>query len=293
MKAFDYLSKDILKWRREQLELGGQRESLDWLLDLAGGLRWSELQSLFMDENKFCVLVRSLEELSILWHKHLQESIPLQYLVGICPWRDFQLEVSSAVMIPRQETELLVDFAVDNFKNIPNGRWADLGTGSGALAIALARELPTWKGHVVEISKPALALAQKNLQLLGGQAKYSLHLGSWWQPLRPWWGTFDLVLSNPPYIPSGLIPKLEKIVAKNEPNLALSGGEDGLCCLREIMAFVSYALAPGGVIMIEHHYDQSNSVLTLMKAAGLINIHWKKDLQGIKRFAIGSKSKKV
>ena len=284
-----YTSNEILKWRTQQLLLGGKKENLDWLLDLAGGLTWSDIQILSLDENKSYSLLMSLDQLSSLWSQHLEEKLPLQYLLGICPWRDFVLEVSKSVMIPRQETELLIDFALQRFPEKQKGKWADLGTGSGALAIALNKAFPEWEGYVVDVSTDALILAKKNLSYLAVNSKYSLHLGKWWEPLKHWWGELDLVLANPPYIPSSIVQTLDPIIYLHEPHLALSGGVEGLDSLREVIAGAYKSLNSGGCLMVEHHHDQSQRVLELMNKGRLVNLCSENDLQGIKRFAIGYK----
>jgi release factor glutamine methyltransferase len=203
------------------------------------------------------------------------------------------LEVSSAALIPRQETELLIDFALQCLpEDAPDmkGVWADLGTGSGALAAALARVFPRWQGHGVDSSGSALALAKRNLISLAGESCWQLHLGSWWEPLKPWWGQLDLVLSNPPYIPTAVMEELEPVVKDHEPHLALCGGDDGLDCCRQIIRDASRALAPGGWILLEHHHDQSAMVLKLLSDAGLERPEARYDLQGIPRFALAQRS---
>ena len=157
---------DLLAWRRRLLADGGHAADLDWLLDLAAGLRWQDLQRLQLDPDGVeLTLDCSLDALEQQWLLHRQRQIPLQHLVGRCPWRDLELWVSPDALIPRQETELLVDLAVARGLASPapqwgRGRiWADLGTGSGALAVALARQLSGWQGHAVDCSAAALALA--------------------------------------------------------------------------------------------------------------------------------------
>ena len=134
---------ELLKWRRQKLARGGAAADLDWLLDLAGGVRWASLQRLLLDPSRTIAVEQSLDALSELWECHLQENVPLQHLVGLCPWRDLLLESSPAALIPRQETELLVDLALNQFTTSLPSRWADLGTGSGAIAVSLARAWPT------------------------------------------------------------------------------------------------------------------------------------------------------
>ena len=284
--------QELLAWRRTQLLRGGRAADLDWLLAMAADLSWEELQRLRILPESTAPLASSLESLEQLWSQHLQGHVPLQHLVGRCPWRDFELRISPAALIPRQETELLIDFALDCLQAQPlgrfpiAGRWADLGTGSGAMAIALARALPRWDGHAVDLSAAALDLAHANLNALTPSRKWLLHQGSWWEPLRSWWGRFDLVVSNPPYIPSGVVEALDPLVRDHEPRQALWGGEDGLDCCRAIVERAPQALSPGGWLLLEHHHDQSDRVLGLMSSAGLELTAARSDLSGVKRFAI-------
>lgn len=276
----------VLEWRRLLLAQGGAAADLDWLLDLGGGLRWSRLQSLWCHPQATIRLDRPLEELEALWqcHRHTQE--PLQYLVGRCPWRDLELPVAPGVLIPRQETELLVDLALDLGRpGPPITHWADLGTGSGCLAIALARALPSSRGFAVEASAEARAQAGANLGRWDLQHHVTLLAGDWWQPLEPWWGQLDLVVTNPPYIPSATLAGLEPVVRDHEPLLALDGGPDGLTALRSIVAGGLQGLAPGGLLLMEHHHDQSDVVADLLLAAGLERPGVHHDLEGRARFA--------
>ena len=281
-------ASELLAWRRRLLALGGDAAALDWLLDLGGGLRWSQLQALWCHPEAEVRLHASLQGLEDLWRRHLDTHEPLQYLVGRCPWRDLELPVAPGVLIPRQETELLVDLALSLW---PSGRlearWADLGTGSGCLAIALARSRPESRGFAVEASPEALAQAGANFSNWELQGRVSLLPGDWWQPLAPWWGALDLVVSNPPYIPSATLSALEPVVRDHEPRLALDGGTDGLAVIRSIVAGSFRGLAPGGLLLLEHHHDQSEAVGELLLAAGLERLAVHADLEGRARFASG------
>ena len=276
----------VLAWRRQQLQRGGRPVDLDWLLDLGAGISWSSLQQLRIDPERTVETRCSLEALEQQWQLHLDQAVPLQHLVGRCPWRDLELEVSAAALIPRQETELLLDLAEQRLGRARIHRWADLGTGSGALAVAMARAWPDAAGHAVDLSADALGLAERNLQRWGGLRHCQLHRGSWWEPLRRWWGQLDLVLSNPPYIPADQLAGLHPVVRDHEPHLALSGGMDGLDAIREVIAGAVSALSPGGYLLLEHHHDQSSAVMDLMGQAGLLECEPAKDLQGVLRFAI-------
>ena len=276
----------FLQWRKKMILRGGRKVDFDWLLDIAAGVSWSNLQNIILNPENFVSLEISTEELELIWESHLKDQTPLQYLISKCPWRDFELEVSADVLIPRQETEFLIDLALEKVGNLKCGRWADLGTGAAPLAIALAKALPNWEGHAVDISKDALQLAKRNLKSVVPNKNVRISLGDWWEPLKRWWGTFDLVLSNPPYIPSGLIADLEPVVKNNEPHIALDGGVDGMNDSKQIIIGASYGLAKGGWLILEHHYDQSEKIIKFMKKIGMEEVHFEKDLSGIQRYAI-------
>ncbi len=284
LKGFEFLS-----WRQRQLELGGRSEDFDWMIDLGAGLEWSDLQKIFLDKDASVFLREPLEKLEKVWGEHLHKRTPIQYLIGRCPWRDIELEVDSTVLIPRQETELLVDIASQKAQNKGNGVWADLGTGSGAIAVALARNLPTWEGYAVEKSAPALEIARRNLMRLAPGSACYLYLGSWWEPLKDFWGQLDLVVANPPYIPSNVLDQLEPVVKDHEPHLALDGGDDGMASMRKVISGAKRSLSPGGWLCVEHHHDQSEIVLELMIMKGLTQVSYEVDLEGIRRFALGRK----
>lgn len=285
-------AQDLLAWRQSMLAQGGRAVDFDWLLMMQAELSWTALQKLRILPESTIQLTASFSELEVLWKRHLIDHVPLQHLVGRCPWRDVDLHVSPAALIPRQETELLIDLALQclidsDLDGIPpHGVWVDLGTGSGAIAVALARSLPGWEGHAVDLSSEALHLASVNLQAFAPASGWTLHRGSWWEPLRHVWGSLHLVLSNPPYIPHAQVLGLEPVVRDHEPHLALSGGDDGLDCCRSIIAEAPLALAPGGWLLLEHHHDQSEAVLMLLRKAGLDSVQPRPDLQGVKRFAL-------
>jgi release factor glutamine methyltransferase len=277
---------DLLAWRRRLLGLGGQAVDFDWLLDLAGGLGLGELHRLLLNPERTVALPGGRARVESLWHRHLRAGEPLQYLVGLCPWRDLDVAVAPGVLIPRPETEQLVDLALGTWRrDSPPTFWADLGTGSGCLAVALGRALPIATGLAVDLSAEALRQAAANLRRHGLEGRVQLHEGDWWQPLEPWWGRLELVVANPPYIPTPLLSTLDPVVRDHEPTLALDGGDDGLTAIRRLVAGARPALAPGGVLLIEHHHDQSAAVLALLRHAGLENPQAQKDLQGVVRFA--------
>jgi release factor glutamine methyltransferase len=258
------------------------------LLDAAGGLPWRDLQGLVLQPERSVTLAQPLAALETLWDRHCCTGVPLQHLVGQVPWRDLWLDVGPEALIPRQETELLVDLALALG---PAPRcWADLGTGSGCLAVALARAWPASLGWAVDRSSEALALARRNLDRLAPAAAVEVLQGDWWQPLTPWRGQLERVVANPPYIPSAVVEALDPMVRDHEPRLALDGGGDGLGALRQVIAAAPVMLAPGGWLLLEHHHDQGAAVRQLLLGAGLQDCRSAPDLEGHSRFALARRS---
>jgi release factor glutamine methyltransferase len=278
----------LLAWRRGLLRIGGGAVDLDWLLEMAGGLSWSQLQLVYLHPERSYRLDASLEAIETLWNHHLMTAMPLQYLVGLCPWRDLELEVGPGVLIPRQETELLVELALSLMPAAEHQRsplvWLDLGTGSGCLAVALARAFPGSSGWAVDCSDLALARTETNLERYGCREFVRLLNSHWWQSLDVLQGQLDLIVSNPPYIPTSLLANLDPVVRHHEPWLALDGGEDGLNEIRLIVAQAKTYLAPGGLLLLEHHHDQSAAVIDLLVSAGLGQPESHRDLEGTLRF---------
>ena len=170
---------ELLSWRRDLLRMGGEDHALDWMLDMAAGLSPSGLQTLRIHPDRPINLPIPLDNLEHLWREHLMASAPLQYLVGRCSWRTFELAVGPTVLIPRPETELLIDLALSTTPTPAELLWADLGTGSGCLAMALAEAWPTSHGLAVDLSEEALNQARINLQKVGMGQRVRLVQGSW------------------------------------------------------------------------------------------------------------------
>jgi release factor glutamine methyltransferase len=268
---------------------------LDWLLDAAAGVSPSRLNALRLDPSTLVELRCPRREIACLWARHLTEAVPLQYLVGRCCWRDIELEVKPGVLIPRPETELLVDLAVQllggggTLASIPL-LWADLGTGSGCLAIGVSRAFPQSHGLAVDICPVALKQARHNLVSAGLRNRVRVIQGDWFEGVTPWWGALHLVLANPPYIPSETVDRLDPLVRDHEPRLALDGGLDGMDAIRRIVDAAPEALAPGGWLLMEHHHDQSARVLSLLAARGMVDSQSHRDLEGHRRFVVARRS---
>jgi release factor glutamine methyltransferase len=254
---------------------------IDWLLQEIAGL-----DRLALRLGSFPKQIElSLEELEQLWQKRLHERWPVQYIAGATPWRKFKLAVSNAVLIPRPETEFLIDLAVASSEG--KGHWVDLGTGSGAIALGLADAFPEATIHAVDFSSAALAIAQANAENLGFSQRIHFYQGSWWQPLTSMKCQFRGMVSNPPYIPTKILPSLQPEVVNHEPHLALDGGADGLDCIRQLIETSPTYLQPGSVWLIEMMAGQADAVRELLQRQGsYTNIQIHQDLAGIERFAL-------
>jgi len=267
----------------------GAASGLDWLLEMEGKVPWRALQASRLHPEQPLTIAQPLLQLANIWCQHIQQQKPLQYLVGRCPWRDLELQVDSTVLIPRQETELLVELALcveSELGETGLTPWADLGCGSGCIAIALARAWPQSQGWAVDISASALKLASINATIHGVAKSINWLQGNWAEPLQFQAGKWQLLISNPPYIPSAVVNQLEPLVRNNEPRLALDGGDDGLDSIKSICKLAPMLLAPGGWLLLEHHHDQSEAVLKLLRHAGLELVEAKSDLEGTLRFAV-------
>jgi release factor glutamine methyltransferase len=232
----------------------------------------------------------SLSQLAQLWQRRLQERVPVQYLTGVAHWRHFSLKVTPAVLIPRPETELLIDLAVEAVKSYgvnPKSHWVDLGTGSGAIAIGLACALTNARVYAVDCSSEALAVARLNAENLGFGSRVNFYQGLWWEPLAFLKGQVSGMVSNPPYIPSSTVLTLQPEVVRHEPHLALDGGFDGLDCIRHLVETAPDYLESGGVWLVEMMAGQAEAVADMLESHGSYGkVQIFSDLAGIDRFAL-------
>lgn len=264
---------------------------VDWLLQEVAGLDKLALRLESFKNRLEIPLSMPLSSLATLWQQRVDARMPVQYLTGVAPWRNFLLNVSPAVLIPRPETECLIELAVAAVENSSElekaGCWADLGTGSGAIALGIADSMPAAQIHAVDYSAAALEIASYNAQKLGFEDQIQFHQGSWWEPLNFLQGQFSGMVSNPPYIPSTLISELQPEVAWHEPHLALNGGSDGLDYIRHLIDVSPLYLRPGGIWLIEMMAGQAPVVAELLRQQGsYCQIQIFSDLAGIDRFAL-------
>ncbi len=280
--------EEFLFWKNKQLSKGGDQPSFAFLLDCIGGISSNDLNLRSINPKEVIHLKKNLYFLESVWDDHLLKSCPIQYLCGITFWRDLKLKVTNKVLIPRPETELIVDIVFNIFpKKSGKLLFAELGTGSGAISIALALAYPFSEGVATDIDQDALEIANKNFISSSKQSNLKFYCGNWWSPLESFKGKLDLAISNPPYIPRDTYEKLPKEVKNFEPKVALLGGEDGLKHIREIIHKAPLFLKENGWLILENHFDQSEKVKQLLIKNKFTSIEIVKDLSGIGRFTIG------
>ena len=217
------------------------------------------------------------------------EGEPLAYLLGEREFYGLRLRVSPDVLVPRPDTETLVDWALNLLPDLraTAPRVLDLGTGSGAIALAVAHRHPAAQVTATDLSPAALELARSNAERLGLALDWAC--GAWWQAL-PAAARFDLVLANPPYI-AGDDPHLAAL--RHEPLLALTPGGDGLSALQQIIAGAPAHLTAGGWLLLEHGWDQAAPVAAALRQAGFTQVTCRPDLAGQSRCSGGRRATQV
>ena len=246
-------------------------------------------RSALLSRDEMELSLEALEQWRNLESKRLSGE-PIAYLVGKRGFHDIELYVASGVLIPRPETEILVEIALREIQTLNRpANIVDLGTGSGAIALAIAHSAPQTIVTATDQSLEALAIAKMNADQLGFSDRVQFAQGSWYEALKEAI-QFDVILSNPPYIAAG-DSHLSEGDLRFEPASALTDGASGLSCLEAIILQVHPYLKPGGLVAVEHGFDQSDAVVNLMKAAQLQEIQVHKDLAGHCRAVSGRKSK--
>jgi len=203
---------------------------------------------------------------------------PMAYILGTREFYGLEFQVTRAVLIPRPETELLVELALKRIPENAAARVLDLGTGSGAIAVALAKQRPQARVTAVDVDYAALSVARVNAKRHGVSVR--LFCGDWFGALIG--ETFDLIVSNPPYV-AAADPHLLTGDVRFEPQRALLGGADGLDCIRAIVAKAARHLHPGAWLLFEHGYDQAEACRTLLEAEEYREVQSWPDLAGIPR----------
>ncbi|NCR77127.1 MAG: peptide chain release factor N(5)-glutamine methyltransferase [Microcystis aeruginosa K13-06] len=286
--------QELSQWRQQAIaDLERSQISpkeVDIFLQAVTDLDTLSLRLQSFREREKIPLSYSWSEITKRWQKRLQARVPLQYLLESVVWRNFTLKVSPAVLIPRPETELLIDIVGETVRGDDGGIWVDLGTGSGAIAIGLASILTKAEIYAIDYSQTALAIAKENIINTGFADRIILKQGSWWTPLEKWKGQISGMLSNPPYIPSAEILDLQIEVREHEPRLALDGGEDGLTALRYLVATAPDYLRSGGLWLVEMRAGQGEKVAQMLENQGNYRqIQIINDLAGFDRFVLAER----
>jgi release factor glutamine methyltransferase len=272
-------------WAQTTEAVGGARNEARWLCEVATALDGDEFIA-GLDEQATERMVAHLDAMVARY----RSGEPLQYVLGRWSFRRLDLAVDRRVLIPRPETELVAEAAIELAAAIgPPRLVADLGTGSGAIGLSLATELPlegttVW---ITDVNDGALAVAAANLTGIGRAARnVRVASGSWLDAL-PKGEQFDVIVSNPPYVAEGS-PDLEESVASWEPLDALLAGEDGLDAIREIVRDAPDHVAEGGWLVLEIGADQGEAVRALLAQSGFEHIEIRKDIAGHDRIAVAT-----
>ena len=249
------------------------------LLDGITGARYSHLMS--PDQQ----LEPWQEQRSRQWLVDALRGRPIPYILGRAAFYGLEFEVDEHVLIPRPETELLVETALDLLQDRRSPRIADLGTGSGIIAVSLAKRRPQSQVFASDLSKDALEIARKNAARHDVAVQFEQSEGDWLSPVAPY-APFDAILSNPPYIPALEIETLEIGVRDFEPRLALDGGKDGLDPYRELAAGSANLLLPDGFVAVEFGAGQFAALSSLFNGHGWQVDAPRRDFAGIERVLV-------
>lgn len=284
MNFWEWYDRHLLAARQYE----GRRYELDWLILQQTSINKLDLRLRSPNVSQE-ITPQILTNLDNLWQKRISDRIPVQYLTGCVTWRNLGLQVSPAVLIPRPETELIIDIVADFCPDeiYQKGIWVDLGTGSGAIAIALAQHFDQAQIYAIDCSQAALEIAKINAAKNLSNQKINFHYGNWFEPLTHLnlENAIAGIISNPPYIPSIEVLNLQPEVTKHEPHLALDGGTDGLDAIRELVNIAPQYLISGGFWIIEMMASQANIVRSLLQENGkYTNIQIHQDYSEIERF---------
>ena len=285
---YEISTKELFLWIQDIKKTRQGIDDLYLLLDLIGGISKSDLYLLKINSKKKAYLKLDFHSLKKKWIEHIQLSIPIQYISKSSYWRNFKFELSTDVLIPRVETEQVVEIATEIIS--PEEKkiiFADLGTGSGVIAISLVEKNRNWQGLATDIDENAIEIAKKNHKNICLDSNITFYCGDWWDPLKHYAGMINLAISNPPYIPKNIYERLSTSVIDFEPKKALYGGEDGLSHIKQIISDAPKFLINGGWLILENHFDQSKKIKNLLKEYGFDSLKTINDTFGIGRFTIG------
>ncbi len=281
-------TKDLFLWIKDIKKTRQDIDDLYLLLDLIAGISKSDLLLLKINSKEKVNSKIDFHSLKKKWVDHTDLSKPIQYICKSSYWRNFKFELSTDVLIPRVETEQIVEIATKIVAPAEKEIiFADLGTGSGSIAISLAVENRNWKGLATDIDINAINIAKQNHKKISSESNIKFYCGNWWQPISNYAGMINLAISNPPYIPKNVYERLPSSVIDFEPKKALYGGEDGLSHIKRIISDAPKFLVKGGWLILENHFDQSKKIKNLLREYGFDSLKTINDTFGIGRFTIG------
>jgi len=291
----DWTIQKLLNWVTEYFtkrSIDSPRLSAELLLSCVLGLKRIELYTQFDKP----VTKEQLDRLHDLVKRAGQKE-PIPYLVGKTEFYSLELDITADCMIPRPETELLVERAIEFLRSRTGKQFVcDLCTGSGCIAVAIARNYPDCQIIATDICDAALSVAAKNIEKHRLKEQIRLSCGDLFDPIMPQLGAdkFDLIVCNPPYVSAAEFEKLDKNVKDYEPKLALFAGDDGLDIYRRIIEKVDIFLKPEAALMLEIGYSQGPAVKELLKEGGCFSkITIEKDFHDNDRIAIAKKQKTI
>lgn len=273
----------LIEWRKEieraMIQAGFQEASQEakWLLGAA-----VNREGAFVTLNPSYSPTSAEEKIIQDWLARRLKGEPLSRIKGMREFWSLPFQLNEHTLDPRPESELILEAVLKWIGPRIKESWRllDLGTGSGCLLISLLHELKNASGVGVDIEEKALSMAQKNAEFNGVLPRAHFQISNWGEGIRE---EFDIIVSNPPYIPLQEKETLEKAVLIYDPAQALFGGEDGLDCYALLAKAIPHRLAPGGLVVLEIGIGQSSSVISLFQEQGFQHLFILKDLQGIER----------
>jgi len=273
--------REVLNWTRGYFESGGiVQPRLEAEILLAHSLDVDRLHLYLAPDKPLSSEERHCFR-ELVKRRHAGE--PLQHLTGEVSFFGLRFRVDPRALVPRPETEELVDNALRLTPRDRATRCIDLGTGTGVIAVCLARFLPQASVTAVDVSAEALALARANATLNGVDDRISFAASDWFADVD---GRFDLIVSNPPYVPAPEIAELPAEVRDHEPRVALDGGDDGLTAIRALADGAVEHLESGGTLLLEVGHHQAPAVAALLREIGLDDVETRGDFAGKERFVI-------
>lgn len=278
----EWTIREVLNWTRGYFENAGiVQPRLEAEILLAHALDVDRLH-LYLTPDKPLTQDERTRYRGVVQARHSGK--PLQHIIGEVNFYGLRFRVEREALIPRSETEELLDQVLKRVPRDRGIRCLDLGTGTGVIAVCLARYLPLADVEAVDISPAALDIARQNARLNDVEDRIHFAVSDWFAGVG---GRYDFIASNPPYVPTDAIKKLAVEVRDHEPATALDGGPDGLEAVRAIAADLHERLNPGGIVLMEIGSNQGTAAIDILKRAGLVDVVIERDMSERNRFVVG------